>query len=190
MGEYQKVEPLYLQALQIREKTLGKTHPHYGFSLGGLADLYRREGQYQKAQPLLREVNEQMLSQIENVYPALSEKERSYFYKTFSARFESFNSFALLFQKQNPAILAEMFNNQLAIKASLFNATNKVRQHILGSQDQALITRFQQWLEKKNYLAKVYQLSMEEKQERAINENELEEEANAGLILFIMQHLL
>jgi hypothetical protein len=111
-----------------------------------------------------------MLDQIDKLFPALSESEKSSFNNTLSSRFESFNSFVMLQHKQNPAIVAEMFNNQLATKALLFTAITKVRQHILGSQDKALKGRYQQWLAQKNYLAKVYQLSKEEKQKRAIDE--------------------
>jgi CHAT domain-containing protein len=179
MGENQKAQTFFLQAIEIREKTLGKPHPHYGFSLGNLADLYKSQGEYRKAQPLLIDLNQSMLDGIDKVFPVLSEREKGQFYKTFSARFESFNSFVLLQQKHNPGIIAEMFNNQLATKACLFHATAKVRQHILESPDETLKRLYQQWLDKKNYLAKIYQLSKEEKQKQAIDENKLEEEANA-----------
>jgi CHAT domain-containing protein len=179
MHNYEKAEPMYLQAMQIQEKALGKEHPNYATSLHNLASLYETMGNYQKAQPLLLEANQQMLNQIDKLFPALSESEKSHFYSTLSDNFEVFNSFVLQQQNRNPAIVAEMFNNQLAIKALLFTATTKVRQHILGSQDEALKGRYQQWLTQKNYLAKVYQLSKEEKQKRAIDQNKLEEEANA-----------
>jgi CHAT domain-containing protein len=177
-GNYPKAEPLFLEALQIAEKALGKVHPDYVGSLHKLADLYRSQGNYQKAQPLLLAANQLLLDQMDKLFPALSESEKGHFYNTLAFRFENFNSFVLLQHKQNPALAAEMFNNQLVTKASLFNATNKVRQHILASHDQALKTRYQQWLDQKNYLAKVYQLSKAEKQRRGIDENKLEEAAN------------
>ncbi len=40
MGQYQKAEPLYLEAKQIREKMLGKLHPDYATSCNDLAILY------------------------------------------------------------------------------------------------------------------------------------------------------
>jgi CHAT domain-containing protein len=52
MGQYEKAEPLYLEAKQIREKVLGKHHPDYAATCRGLANLHRDMGQYAKAEPL------------------------------------------------------------------------------------------------------------------------------------------
>jgi len=52
IGEYQKAEPLYLKALNIREKILGEEHPSTATSYNNLAGLYRNIGEYQKAEPL------------------------------------------------------------------------------------------------------------------------------------------
>ncbi len=52
MGEYQKVELLYLKALNIGEKILGKEHPHTATSYNNLAGLYESMGENKKAEPL------------------------------------------------------------------------------------------------------------------------------------------
>ena len=54
MGRYKKAESLYLQARQLKEKTLGKEHPEYAMGCGNLADLYRKIGDYAKAEPLFQ----------------------------------------------------------------------------------------------------------------------------------------
>ena len=51
-GRYAKAEPLYLRALSIDEKALGKSHPNVAASLGNLAALYSSQGRYAKAEPL------------------------------------------------------------------------------------------------------------------------------------------
>ena len=53
MGEYAKAEPLYQEALRIRQKVLGPEHPDTATSLNNLASLYRAMGEYAKAEPLL-----------------------------------------------------------------------------------------------------------------------------------------
>lgn len=53
-GDYKKAEPLYKQALSIREKALGPDHPDTTMSLRNLAVLYRRMGDYGKAEPLYK----------------------------------------------------------------------------------------------------------------------------------------
>jgi CHAT domain-containing protein/Flp pilus assembly protein TadD len=57
-GEYAKAEPLYKEALEIRQKVLGREHPDTAQSLNNLALLYQAMGDYAKAEPLLTEALE------------------------------------------------------------------------------------------------------------------------------------
>ena len=50
MGQYEKAEPLYIMAKEIRQKVLGERHPDYATSLDNLAALYGSMGQYDKAE--------------------------------------------------------------------------------------------------------------------------------------------
>ena len=54
MGDYAKAEPLFKEALQIRQKVLGPEHPDTAQSLNNLAELYQAMGDYAKAEPLLQ----------------------------------------------------------------------------------------------------------------------------------------
>jgi tetratricopeptide (TPR) repeat protein len=51
-GHYGKAEPLYQQALMIREKALGPEHPDVATSLNNLAELHVSQCQYDKAESL------------------------------------------------------------------------------------------------------------------------------------------
>ena len=51
-GKYKEAEPLYLRAVEIKEKALGRNHPDVAEALNDLAVLYRREGKYKEAEPL------------------------------------------------------------------------------------------------------------------------------------------
>jgi tetratricopeptide (TPR) repeat protein len=51
-GRYAEAEPLYLKALAIREKELGKNHPSTATSYNNLASLYKTQGRYAEAEPL------------------------------------------------------------------------------------------------------------------------------------------
>ena len=55
MGEYAKAEPLFQEALRIRQKVLGLEHPDTATSLNNLAALYWAMGEYAKAEPLFQE---------------------------------------------------------------------------------------------------------------------------------------
>lgn len=51
-ARYPDAEPLYSQALHIREHQLGPEHPQVAVVLNGLAELYRKQGKYELAEPL------------------------------------------------------------------------------------------------------------------------------------------
>ena len=53
-GRYSEAEPLYRQAVAIRERILGPLHPHSANSLNNLAQLYRAQGRYMEAEPLMQ----------------------------------------------------------------------------------------------------------------------------------------
>ena len=55
MAQYAKAEPLYHEALEIRNKALGESHPYHAQSLSNLASLYQAMGDYARAEPLFRQ---------------------------------------------------------------------------------------------------------------------------------------
>jgi hypothetical protein len=177
-GLYVKAEPLYIEAKNIFEKVLGKEHPKYAISCNSLAFLYDSQGLYAKAEPLYVEGIKPLLSQIDNNFSMLSEKEKGLFYKSFSNNFEQFTSFSAKRYQENPAISTEVYNNTLATKALLFSAGDKMRTRILGSKDETLIALFEQWKAKKATLIKVYEMSIVDKQKKGIDVPALEAEAN------------
>lgn len=58
LSKYEKAEPLFLEAREIRAKVLGKAHPDYAASCHNLGTLYSDMGQYKKAELLYLEGKE------------------------------------------------------------------------------------------------------------------------------------
>src|SRR5205807_7974678 len=54
-GNFARAEPMFRQALEIRKKALGETHPDYASSLNDLARLYQLQGDFARAEPLARQ---------------------------------------------------------------------------------------------------------------------------------------
>ncbi|NQU28384.1 MAG: tetratricopeptide repeat protein [Candidatus Marinimicrobia bacterium] len=52
IAQYEKAEPLYIRALEIKEQSLGEDHPSVAKTLNNLALLYKSQGLYEKAEPL------------------------------------------------------------------------------------------------------------------------------------------
>ncbi len=54
-GSYAAAESLFLQAMDIRRRALGETHPDYSTSINALGVLYHRWGQHEKAEKALKD---------------------------------------------------------------------------------------------------------------------------------------
>ena len=57
-GRYEQAEPLFVQALELRQRLLGENHPHVATSLNNLAGLYCFQGRYEQAEPLYEQALE------------------------------------------------------------------------------------------------------------------------------------
>jgi CHAT domain-containing protein/Tfp pilus assembly protein PilF len=178
MGKYAESEKLYLQAIQIRLAVLGDKHPDYAVLCYDLARVNTVLGKLDEAETNWVKALSNYLHQINAYFPSMSEKEKEEFYLTIKDKFEQFNSFAVLRSKTNPAITGMMYNNQLATKALLFNASNKVRERIINSGNPELIELYKSWQAEKELLARLYSLSKDEIKKRNINLDSLEKKAN------------
>lgn len=177
-GNLEEAEALLLKTLAIREQLLGKEHPLYLSAVSNLSHTYKKAGQLDRAEPYYLATVVALHQQIIRYFPSFSEKEKLAYYSANKIYFEGFEWFCLERFHQKPAILSDLFNLRLLSKGLLFHASNKIRQRILNSNDQALILKFNEWQSKKEYLAKVYQMSVQEKQQASINVQVLENEIN------------
>jgi CHAT domain-containing protein/Tfp pilus assembly protein PilF len=110
-GKYDKAEPLYLKALEIKKKNLGDKHPEFANTLNNLALLYLYQDKYQKAELLL-------LKALEINKLALGEKHINYA--------NSLNSLAMLYDNQDMFSKAE----------PLYLKSLEIRKEILGENSE------------------------------------------------------
>lgn len=178
MGDTEKAIQLYTQALDLKKETLGEKHPTYATSLNNLAVLFLAKKNYENAEPLLIEAINNQLQQVKTFFPYMSEKEKEAFYSTIRADVERFNSIALHRHKKNPSLLGEMYNHQLATKALLFRASDKMREAIQNSSEVQLISTFNLWRKEKEQLGMYYQISKDELESQNIDLMVLEEKVN------------
>jgi CHAT domain-containing protein len=177
-AKYAEAEPLLTKAVTIREKTLGTNHPDFIRSKEELAILYWKMTQWDKAYENYKPVMEKTIDFINNYFPPMSEAEKTKYWDITSPRFQRFNNFAVEGAKTNPSIVEDIYDYQTATKALLLNASNKIKQAILSSGDQALIKDYVAWLDKKEELSRYYSLSKEELKEQKIDLPAMESEAN------------
>jgi len=165
-------------AVRTQKISLGHHHPALAGTLNNLATAYLMNGQYEEAEPIFDEAIQNQLDQVKYIFPSLSESEKETFFQTFQADLERFNTFALDRMAENPQILGKMYDHQLKTKAILFRSVKRMREGILSSDDQELISRFESWLSKRDELGYYYGLNQTEITNLGINLQSLEQEVN------------
>ncbi len=178
-GKYREAEPGYVKARDFFLANLGSRSERYIAAVTDLAMMYFHLGDYAKAKEHYKILNEVLLYKTDNFFPALSEKEKANFYASSAQSLNTYNSFAVDYARSSPAEVNEMYDLQLVTKGMLFKATNKMRQTVINSKDDSLKTLYTRWINSKNDLARIYQMSGPQKQAAGINEKQLEASVNA-----------
>lgn len=164
---FAEAEKYYDASLRIRKRVIGSSHPKYAETTNKLAVLKWAQKDMKNAEAYYKETFDNFFSQINAYFPILSEDEKATFYYTRLRRtFEEFNSFAVTYNQENPALTGDMYNIQLATKGLILYATNKVRESILNSGDSTLINKFSEWISQKEQIARLYSNSEIELQVR------------------------
>ncbi len=166
-GKLDEAEKLLEEANRIRAKRLGTNHPFYARSLRKLAILKWLKDDIDDALELYNQTFDNYFAQINTYFPILSEQEKSkFYYNTLRPSFEQFNSFVVEKNTDNKDLVGRMYDFQLATKGLILQATNKVRENIVNSNDTTLISKYDSWIGQKEQLAKLYSSSDMEADER------------------------
>ncbi len=166
------------QALTIRTTALGENHPDYVKSQEDLGVLYWKKGDVAKANEFYTAAMNKSMDFINRYFPPMSEAEKTKYWDVLQPRFQRFYNYCLDQGATNPALLQTLFEYQMSVKGLLLNSTNKIKQTILNSGDQALIDEYLAWLDKKEALARYYALSKEELANQKVDLAALEKDAN------------
>lgn len=177
--EYSKAIDNYDEALKVYKKIFNKTHPKYIKTLTQLAFAHYANKDFNQALAVINEANESNLEYIQKYFPALSDKEKNSYWASIRPDFEFFNSLAINMHRENPKVLSQMYDNKLATKAILLSSSLKVRERILNSGDEELISEFVSWMQKKELLTNAVSMSIDELQSNNISLAQLEKEINS-----------
>lgn len=177
--KYGEAQAYFEKTIDLREELFGRTHLLTLEAKSNLLVALDAQGKLKEAENIYQFLNEQYLDFVYKKFAYLTEKEKTTFYSTINYHFEAFQSFALRRRSENPAILGEMFDVQLATKALLLNSSRKVKESVMVSGDDKLQALYNDWLGKREYLAKSYSLSEHEIVTRGINIKTLEAEADS-----------
>ena len=179
-GRLDEAEPLLQKAYTIRKAVMGEENPTFTKSKEDLALLAWAKGDVQKARELYVEVLDQSLDFIKEYFTPMSEREKARYWEQLQPRFHRFASMAVDEYDQLPELAANLLDYQLATKGILLSASQRLRADILASGDEALIKAWTEWVDQKENLARLYNLSKAELAEQNINIDSLERAANAN----------
>lgn len=118
------------------------------------------------------------IEQINTFFPTMSEIDKSRFWEKIHPRFLRYYNFVLESQTELPYLKKDMFNYHIATKAILLNVTSKVKKEILNSGNTDLINKYNEWLDIKENLSRLYTYNKQELENNEINIDSLENEAN------------
>lgn len=176
---YEEAEKELNKALDLRETLLGTSHPEYVKTQENLAILYWKINKPEQAYMMYREVMDKTIDFINQYFPPMSEAEKTSYWDVTAPRFQRFYNFAIEASATMNYVVQDFYDYNMATKALLLNSTNKVKEAILKSKNEALIKEYLGWLDQKEQLARLYTLSKEELKQQKINLAELERAANA-----------
>jgi CHAT domain-containing protein/Tfp pilus assembly protein PilF len=178
-GKYDQAIPYYTKAYDIKRVAYGDNSVLLMDMASNMAVVYWALKQPDKAIPLFQQSIALAIRQINYVFPNLSEDEQVQFYKKLKEDFERFNTIAFQASSTNPALLTQVFNNQLIIKSLIF-FTNQHRNSMIQSlQDSVLSAQYERLKERREQLGHVYQLSLKEQAQVGVSTRALEQEIDA-----------
>lgn len=178
-GRNAEAEPLLDKALSLREKSFGSTHPLYVQSQEDLAILYWKKKEMDKAYMAYRKVMDASLEFINRYFTPMSEAEKTKYWDVLSPRFQRFYNFAIESADATPHVLQDLYDYQIATKALLLSATNRIKRTILASGNKSLISDYNTWLDQKETLARLYQYSKDDLKDQKVNLDSMVRAANA-----------
>lgn len=174
----QEAETALTSSLAIRQRTLGENHPDYVKSMEAVGILYWKKGDLMRAYPFLQGACNKSLEFINHYFAPMSETEKTKYWDILQPRFQRFYNFAIDAGATMPEVWIDVLNYQIATKALLLNATNKIKKAILASGNEVLIKDYVSWIGQKEALARYYSLSKSELKDQKIDLDALEKSAN------------
>ena len=160
MERYPEAEALYREAIAIDEKILGKAHPKCASDLSGLAGLYMRTGQFEKAEPMLTALFNNLQTQLNVAFSFLSENEKEKFIRTqIEPHIAQIQSAAL--NIHSTSFQSLQYDVALLMKGVRLQASQRTLTYILQQKDPLDLETYLDLLGVRRRLARQYERPVE-----------------------------
>jgi CHAT domain-containing protein/Tfp pilus assembly protein PilF len=183
MKRYDEAIALTLQSLDILKKKLGENHYDHIETEYNLAETYREAGKYIEAEKHYHNSMKGYLLLIEKYFPYLSEKDKTAFYYNIANAFDTYHSFVIEQYLASPlkdhkALIARLYDNQVALKSLLLKESGKIRELVAASNNDTLKNNYREWMALRETIVQQYRLSEEDREAKGVNLAQLEVDAN------------
>lgn len=158
---YIEAERYYEDARKQYERVFNSTHPEFVKVQSKLSKTYFMQARFKDSQDEMEAVLANYKTFIEKYFPALSEREKAKFWNTIKGDYEFYNTL-IISRNRSTKYIGELYNNALLTKALLLNSSIKVRQRIMSSNDEELISMYDQWIEEKELLTAALSMSTQD----------------------------
>ncbi|MDX2304256.1 MAG: tetratricopeptide repeat protein [Microscillaceae bacterium] len=177
--EYAKADSVMSEVLDVTKTVLGDNHINYYIFIRNKGIIKEELGDYEAAFQYYQQERDYIQNRVTNIFPAMSQKEKELFFQQVRVRMGYLAGFVFKCLENNYINkVGWLYDIILDNKGILLNTQNKIRDRIFASQDSTLLNLYQNWQNKQNTLAQLYQMPLEEKKKRGLDEIQLEEEAN------------
>jgi CHAT domain-containing protein len=172
--KYNKAFECLKEAMALTQLMYDEDNVNYATALHNFAGLLKEMKEFETAEEYYKKSFDIYKLQIDKYFPYYSEAEKAKFYLNLKEKFEMYNCFIIQRVIDNPTIVGEMYDFQLATKGVLLNYSKKLRKSIYSSNQPALIKKYDDWIIQKEYLVKLYNMSRVELKQTKVNLDSLE----------------
>ncbi len=166
------------EVVSLKKEIYGENHPNYIQALEDLALTQWQGARYNEAKVSYKTVIDNTLNYINTFFNSLNDNEKTLYWEKTNIRLQRFYSFATTNYKNDSELTSQLYNTVINTKGFLLSNSSKIRNIISSSTDESLKKTYSQWLETKENLNQVYQLSKEEITEQKINVDSLKQRSN------------
>ncbi|MCF8297134.1 MAG: tetratricopeptide repeat protein [Saprospiraceae bacterium] len=156
IGKYEDALDLYNKALEINIKIFGENHHDNFINYSNLGTVYNLMNKPEECWRNYSKSNTLINQQISSVFSFLSENEKEKFLKKIEANYEIYYSINYKFRKELPEMEIAAYNNALSYKGLLLQSGTMLRQSILNSNDDELISLYDSFTKNKKLISELY----------------------------------
>lgn len=162
------------EAMKLTELVYDNKSLNYAIALHNYAGILKEIKEFDEAEENYKKSFDVYKYQIRKYFPYYSENEKTKFYLSLKEKFEMYNCFITERQPSNPKLVGDMYDFLLETKGILLNYSKNLKNSIYQSNDKQLINKYNNWVEKKEYIVKLYGQSKAERKQANVDLDSLE----------------